>query len=108
MRLAERKRTGVSCFPGNYTDPRARLRIVNKRLALYIIKASVQINLSQLLDIVEEQACPTVTCAFLLYTTCQWLYRGRKIHTNHPSATLISTKTLTLLHLCLRDQLNYT
>lgn len=65
MRL-QRKRTTVSSFAGNYTDPTVRPPTVNKRLALYIIKASAQINPGQLLGIRVERAYLTFTVAYLL------------------------------------------
>lgn len=65
MRL-RRKRTTVSSFAGNYTDPTVRPPTVNKRLALYIIKASAQINPGQLLGIRVERAYLTFPVAYLL------------------------------------------
>lgn len=66
MRL-QRKRTTVSGFAGNYTDPTERPPTVNKRLALYIIKASAQINPGQLLGIWLERADLTFPDANLLH-----------------------------------------
>lgn len=65
MRL-QRKRTTVSSFAANYAELTVRPPIVNKRLALYIIKASAQINLGQLLGIRFERAYLTFTFAYLL------------------------------------------